>query len=203
MYQFAVSVAIAPPKAKGPKAAEAMRMFGIGRTQLAAQKKTLQVEATVGAGEVLFITGASGAGKSTLLRGMYEQASADARLRLEDIAIEDEASAIDCLGDDDTCLHSRLEALNRAGLSDVFCMLRPPAQLSTGEQARYRLARALASGRRLIFADEFTASMDRITVLAVAHHLRKTATRSGVSFVIASCHEDIIEELRPDIVIRL
>lgn len=202
MYQFDVNVLIPPPQARGPKAAELIRMFGISRRRLRQEEKR-RFALKIGAGEILFITGASGAGKSMLLRALYEQAPAHERLQADAIPLEDDASAIDCVGTHGAPLHMRLEAINKAGLSDVFCMLRAPAQLSIGQQARYRLAKALAGGPRLIFIDEFTASMDRITALAAAHHLRKAATRSGKTFIIASCHEDIIDELRPDTMIRL
>ena len=203
MYRFDVCTTIGPPEAKGRKAVELMRMFGLSASSIRKQRKTVQASFALDAGQIVFITGASGAGKSTLLRALYEQAPAEQRLRLDDIELDERQIAIDCMGDAGADLHACLEAMNRAGLGDVFCMLREPGRLSVGEQARYRLAKALAGSRQLIFADEFTSSVDRITALAVSYHLRKTATRCGKSFIVASCHEDITEELGADIVIRL
>jgi ABC-type ATPase with predicted acetyltransferase domain len=182
-----------------------VRLFGIRRKRL--QERTEQrLTLEVGRGQVVFITGASGAGKSVLLNALYEQAPADQRLRLEDVALVEGKSVIDCIAETQASAPSMtvcLETLNKAGLSDVFCMLREPKELSEGQQARYRMAMALMSGRRLIFADEFTASMDRITAAVVAHHVRKTARQTGRSFILASCHEDILGDLRPDVVVAV
>ena len=60
---------------------------------------------------------------------------------------------------------------------------------------------ALAQSGRFIFADEFTSSLDRIGALSVAYRLRKETTRSGKIFVLASSHEDILADLRPDVII--
>ena len=95
-----------------------------------------------------------------------------------------------------------LAALGRAGLSDVPCLLTPPALLSEGQKWRYRLARAMMSGRRIIFADEFCASLDRITALATAYQVRRMAERTGCMFVLAGCREDAAAELRPDVVVE-
>ncbi|MCE5185450.1 MAG: ATP-binding cassette domain-containing protein [Planctomycetaceae bacterium] len=203
MYRFDVCLRYDPPEACGVRAAELMAAFGISRTQLTKQARRRPLRVEVGAGQIVCIVGAGGAGKTRLLRSLYEQAPANERLLLETIALEKDASAIDCIGQASDTLENALQAMHRAGLSDVFCMLRAPNKLSTGEQARYRLAKALSSERRLIFADEFTSSLDRVTALAAAFHLRKAATRSGKSFIIASCHEDIIAQLRADTVIRL
>jgi ABC-type ATPase with predicted acetyltransferase domain len=201
MYRFDVCTAPAGLPPAGPKAAELIRLFGIRQTRLSSQTAdSLKLE--VRPGEIVFITGASGAGKSVLLNALYAQAPADARQRLEETPLEEGQSVIDCLGEDgDSPLLRCLEVLSKAVLSDVFCMLREPKRLSEGQQARYRLARALMSGRRLIFADEFTSSMDRITAAVIAYNIRKTARQTGTSFILASCHEDILPELRPETLI--
>jgi ABC-type ATPase with predicted acetyltransferase domain len=201
MYRFDVCTVPAALPPAGRKAAELIRLFGIRPSRLSSQAAgplTLEVRA----GEIVFITGASGAGKSALLNALYAQAPEEERVRLEEMPLEEGQSVIDCMGEDgDRPLLLCLETLNKAGLSDVFCMLREPRRLSEGQQARYRLARALMSGRRLIFADEFTSSMDRITAAVIAYNIRKTARRIGTSFILASCHEDILPELRPETLI--
>lgn len=206
MYRFDVCVEHAGAEVKGRRAAELVRLFGIRRKRL--QERTeRRLALEVGPGQVVLITGASGAGKSVLLNALYAQAPADERLRLEDVELEEGKSVIDCVataraeGGRLRSLTVCLEVLNKAGLSDVFCMLREPRQLSEGQQARYRMAMALMSGRRLIFADEFTASMDRITAAVAAHQVRKTARQTGTTFILASCHDDILGDLRPDVVV--
>jgi len=73
--------------------------------------------------------------------------------------------------------------------------------LSEGQKYRFRLAKALASGKQIIFADEFCSNLDRITATVIAYQIRKFATRHKVAFVLASGHEDILADLRPDVVI--
>jgi ABC-type ATPase with predicted acetyltransferase domain len=98
--------------------------------------------------------------------------------------------------------------LSYAGLSDVFCMLTAPADLSEGQQYRFRLARALAAGKRHIFADEFCSNLDRITAAVIAYNICKFAkmhsmacARNKVTFFLASSHEDILADLQPDVLI--
>jgi uncharacterized protein len=208
MYRFEVCGEAAGPGVKGERAAELVRLFGI-RRKLLQEGIQRRLKLEVGAGEIVFLTGASGTGKSLLLEALYAQAPADERLRLEDIVLAEGKSVIDCIGEaraesgDCPSLTVCLEMLNKAGLSDVFCMLQEPRQLSTGQQARYRMAMALMSGRRLLFADEFTASMDRVTAAVAAYQVRRTARQTGRSFVLASCHEDILGDLRPDVIVTV
>ncbi|HPC65658.1 MAG TPA: ATP-binding cassette domain-containing protein, partial [Anaerohalosphaeraceae bacterium] len=150
-------------------------------------------------GDIVYITGASGAGKTVLLNAIYQQIPDNQRIRLDDIPIETGRPLIDCV--DDRSLFDALEILSRAGLSDVFCALQPPDQLSEGQKTRYRLARALMSSRTVLFADEFTSSLDRITAAVIANRLRWAAGQTQRIFVLASCHEDILPDLLPDILI--
>ena len=94
-----------------------------------------------------------------------------------------------------------MEILSKAGLSDVFSMLNHPAALSAGQQWRYRLAKAIMSKKQWIFADEFTASLDRITACVIAHNLRKLAAQTDKIFILASCHEDMLVDLQPDVIV--
>lgn len=54
-----------------------------------------------------------------------------------------------------------------------------------------------------ILCDEFTALLHRRLARAVAHNLRKLVTRRGLVFVAAGAHEDILEDLQPDLIVRL
>jgi ABC-type ATPase with predicted acetyltransferase domain len=73
--------------------------------------------------------------------------------------------------------------------------------LSDGQKYRYRLAKALASGRKMIFADEFCSSLDRISAAVIAFNTHKFAKRNAVSFVLASSHDDLLNDLLPDVVV--
>jgi len=180
------------------RAAQLMRMFGVRLVRLKNRRLHHECTLRLAPGQICFIAGASGAGKSTLLKALYEQVPAAERVRLDEMPIERQAALIDYV---DGTLWSATEILCRAGLSDVFSMLTCPSKLSAGQQWRYRLAKALMSQKQWIFADEFTDSLDRITAAVIAHHLRKLSAQTGTIFVLASCHEDILCDLQPDVIV--
>jgi ABC-type ATPase with predicted acetyltransferase domain len=94
-----------------------------------------------------------------------------------------------------------LRLLCYAGLSEVFCILTAPANLSEGQKYRFRLACALAAGRPYVFADEFCSNLDRIMAAVIAYNVRRFAKRNGVTFFLASSHEDILADLQPDVLV--
>jgi ABC-type ATPase with predicted acetyltransferase domain len=94
-----------------------------------------------------------------------------------------------------------LRILSTAGLGDVFCILSRPANLSDGQKYRFRLAMALATGKKFVFADEFCSNLDRITAAVISYNVHKFAKRNGVTFILASSHKDILLDLAPDVLI--
>jgi len=106
---------------------------------------------------------------------------------------------VDCFGEAE--LEEVLGWLSMAGLSDAFAMLRKPEELSDGQRYRFRLAQALAQRPKFIVIDEFCASLDRVTAAVVAANVRKFADRFGTTFVVATSHDDLLEDLGPDVVV--
>ncbi len=180
------------------RAAELMRLFGLRAEGLERRRFCHHCEITLMPGQICYIAGASGSGKSVLLNAFYEQVPGEHRIRLEEIDCGSDERLIDCT---DGPVPKAVATLSKTGLSDVFTMLEPLRYLSSGQQWRYQLAKAIASGRQWIFADEFTSMLDRISAAVIAINLRKVATRTKTFFVLASCHEDILAELQPDVVI--
>ena len=176
-----------------------MRMFGVGIDRLRGQRTTHACTVEVNDGDIVYITGPSGAGKSVLLREMQTAVADDDKIVIEQIALPADRAAIDCVGGTGTI--DGLSLLSYAGLSDVFCMLNVPANLSEGQKYRFRLACALASGRKFIFADEFCSNLDRITAGVIAYNVRRFAKHNGVTFFLASAHEDILADLQPDVLV--
>ena len=60
---------------------------------------------------------------------------------------------------------------------------------------------ALAAAKKFIFADEFCSQLDRITACAISHNIHKFAKRKGVTFILASSHDDILFDLEPDVIV--
>jgi len=108
-----------------------------------------------------------------------------------------------------------VEVLNSVGFSSPPAWVRPYHVLSTGEQFRVTVARALADAlsghtgqgaepgtpsRKLLVLDEFTSVVDRtvaqIGSCAVARAVR--AYKEQVQLVAVTCHYDVEEWLQPD-----
>ncbi len=201
-------------------------MFGLG---LDAGHEVAVLPETVlrlpGAG-VVFVTGPSGGGKSTLLRCLHETLRGRfpgvSVFRFDPLVGGRDKTAdrplIDALST--PTLEDALRLLSMAGLNDAFVMLRRPGELSDGQRARFALAEAMAKVERstaeqkkedatdadgpraVVLADEFGAALDRVTAKVVARNVAKWARRSGVCLVAATTHDDLLEALRPEVLVE-
>ena len=152
------------------KVASVMKMFGLDMDRLRQNQIIHKCSLKLKKGDICYITGPSGAGKSVLLDELYNKVPPGQRLNLNDVPLETDKTLIDCIEGD---FYKSLRILSKAGLSDVFCVLNQPSLLSEGQKYRYRLARALASNKEFIFADEFCSNLDRITAAVLSHNIRK------------------------------
>ncbi len=180
------------------KVAGVMRMFGLSVDLMSERAVEHCCNVRIIRGDVVYITGPSGAGKSVLLRELEKEFDVSERVNLDEIELCDGRAVIDCFDGD---LLEGLGFLSAAGLSDAFCVLNEPVRLSEGEQFRFRLAMALASGKKVIFADEFCSNLDRISACVICYNVQKFAKRHGVTFVLASSHDDVVLDLSPDVLV--
>jgi len=175
-----------------------MRMFGLTADRLSETTTTIDCRLQINEGDVVYITGPSGAGKSVLLGELEKSVPASDKVNLARIKLPSDKTLIDCIDGD---FLQGLKMLSIAGLNDAFCVLNQPANLSDGQKYRFRLAVALASGAKFVFADEFCSELDRITAAVISYNIHKFAKRTGVTFVLASSHEDILLDLAPDVLV--
>ena len=175
-----------------------MRMFGLTIDRLTENTVTHSCGLKIEAGDIIYITGPSGAGKSVLLRELEKNIASEQRINLCDIELSADRTLIDCLDGD---IMASLKALSIAGLSDVFCILNSPANLSEGQKYRFRLACAIRTGRKFIFADEFCSNLDRISAAVISWNIRRFAREASVTFILASCHDDLLADLQPDVLV--
>ncbi len=175
-----------------------MRMFGLTADRLTENSIQHNCQLEINAGDIVYITGPSGAGKSVLLRELEKAIPSEQRINLEDVELAADKTLIECIDGD---LLSSLRVLSIAGLNDVFCILNTPANLSEGQKYRFRLASAIRSGKKSIFADEFCSNLDRVSASVISHNIRKHARFLGVTFILASCHDDLLADLQPDVLV--
>lgn len=180
------------------KVSKVCRMFGLTVDRLRRNHADFTCRLQIDDGDIVYITGPSGAGKSVLLAELEKSIPLADRVNLAQIKLPKDKSLIDCIAGD---FLSCLKTLSTAGLNDVFCILNQPANLSEGQQYRFRMAMALALGKKFIFADEFCSNLDRITAAVISHNIHKFAKRNGVTFILAASHDDILLDLAPDVLV--
>jgi ABC-type ATPase with predicted acetyltransferase domain len=180
------------------KVASVCRMFGLTLDRLTAQCFTHTCRLEIDGGDIVYLTGPSGAGKSVLLSELEKAIPTGERINLADIPLTTDRTLIDCIDSD---LGESLRFLSVAGLNDCFCILNQPVKLSAGQQYRFRLAMALASEKKFVFADEFCSELDSVTAAVISYRLRKFAKRTSTTFILASSRDDILSDLAPDVLV--
>ncbi len=207
------------PKQNSTRAAIVMDHFGIGFEKgrhVIAEDFDLPIKP----GDVVLFTGASGSGKSSLMRAATAQLQTDPSnqsLNSHPPTPDSQLSTlisqpstlrnIDDLNLGDGILIDRLplpveesmSLLSACGLGEAHLMLRTPAELSDGQRYRFRLALGLSQRPRWIVADEFTATLDRTLARVIAFNIRRQCDRTGTGFLLATTHEDITDDLAPDL----
>jgi putative ABC transport system ATP-binding protein len=178
------------------------------------------VSAALPAAVVTAVIGPSGSGKSSLLRliaGIDRPTAGTVvvdgreiggasvhvrrRLRRDTVAYVFQRPSSNFLPDLTVREHLRVAAGDGPSDDDLTAILDAleiahraehlPSELSGGEQQRAAFAQALATGARIVVADEPTAELDSASGAYVLERLRALA-REGVTFVIATHDPDVI-----------
>jgi GNAT superfamily N-acetyltransferase len=137
------------------------------------------------------ILGPSGAGKTSVARALFQDAVAS------DFAWPADRSILDAFPAGQS-IKDITGALTAVGFGSPPAWFRPYAALSTGEQFRVGVARALAENPGLVVIDEFTSVVDRQVARVASHAVQKTVRRQERQLVAVSCHYDIVDWLQPD-----
>ena len=150
-------------------------------------------------GDLVYVTGDSGGGKSLLLKA-FKGFFGDEAIELNDLEINPEQTLIEGVGKD---VKEAIEILSLCGLNDAFLFLRRVKELSDGQKYRYKLAKLVDCKEKSVWVvDEFCASLDRVMARVVAYLFQKVARKLGKTVVVATTHDDLIEDFQPDLVVR-
>ena len=225
--KFLAVGATRPADEPSEQAVKVAEMFGIGLDETYEVTLYDGLALDVRPGDVVFITGPSGSGKSVLLARLADalgEAWPEGRVvNLAAIELPRDRAVIDLM---QPPLEEALRILSAAGLADAFLLLRTPQELSDGQRYRLRLAKAIETliaptsrsssrGREpagtrdltvaarsdVLIADEFCSTLDRLCARAVAYRVRRMADSHGVTVLAASAHDDLVEDLAPDVLI--
>jgi ABC-type lipoprotein export system ATPase subunit len=93
--------------------------------------------------------------------------------------------------------------LGRFGLSEARVLITPAERLSVGQAHRLMLARLLWDQPDRVAVDEFLSTVDRTTAQIVAHGFQKVCRQFGVTAFVCTAHDDLVDALDPDHVVRL
>ena len=180
------------PKRPSSHASIVMDHFGIGfetGQHVIADDLDIPVEA----GDVVCFTGSSGSGKSSLIQAVAGQMENVLDINSLDLG---ERILVDSL---DLPVQKAMQLLSTCGLGEAQLLLRTPQELSDGQRYRFRLALALARAPEWILADEFTATLDRTLAKVIAFNIRRLSNRTNTGFLLATTHEDILDDLQPSL----
>ena len=140
------------------------------------------------------ICGASGSGKSTILKHLAKQHNNNIAIPTFDNS-KSLISNFDTLTPKDATM-----LLSQMGLASVPTWIRPFNVLSNGEQYRASLAKSVSDAKdgEIIYIDEYTSVVDRTVAMSMSNALQKYIRRTNKKIILAPCHYDIFEWLRPD-----
>lgn len=175
-----------------------------------------EVDARLGPGQIALILGPSGTGKSGVLAHLTRRLVRSGRPAITPPTAEAldaggrvGGRALDLLG---VPPEDGLRWLARAGLADATRLALPVRRWSDGERFRLRLALGMArascaSGPATLIVDEFASTLDRTTARNVAGTLarwvraRPSGGEARGRAVLATAHDDLLEALRPDLLV--
>ncbi len=137
------------------------------------------------------MVGPSGSGKSTIARELFGPKVIAGFDWPADRSILDAFPA-------DLGIKEVTGLLSSVGFSSPPSWLRPFRVLSTGEQFRVFVARALAENPDLAVIDEFTSVVDRTVAQIGSAAIAKAVRRGGRKLIAVTCHYDVLDWLQPD-----
>lgn len=199
MSQYLINVSFDTFVTKTTRTLEVAESFGLGMDD---KQFTLydNLAVEIEQNDIVYIKGQSGSGKSVILRELQRLMSENGLsvASIDNIEFDNDKSVIDQVGKTTT---EALSLLSMAGLNDAYLFIRKPSEMSDGQRYRLKIAKLIESGAQVWAADEFGAVLDRVTAQAVASNFQRAARQVGATVMVATTHEDLINALRPSVII--
>lgn len=175
--------------ARTPRVKQVEALFDVPPSETQEREWEVHVDVEDAPWQIGLIVGPSGSGKTRAAQALWPDAV---------VVTHDWTDA--ALVDDfpDVGIREITGSLAGVGLGSIPAWIRPYASLSTGEQFRATLARALLEQPELVVIDEFTSTVDRqvakVASAAVAKHVRRGTNK----LICVTCHYDVVDWLQPD-----
>lgn len=180
---------------RSPRVMQLEGMFDVPPSEQSREEWEVELPLDEQEWNVGLIVGPSGSGKTTIARELFGDAVVDGFDWLAENSIVDSFPA-------GMSIRDITGLLSSVGFSAPPSWLRPFHVLSTGEQFRATIARAMAEKPDLAVIDEFTSVVDRTVAQIGSAAVAKAVRRNGSKLVAVSCHYDVIEWLQPDWIYR-
>lgn len=190
---MSVKVRVSSKIARSARVTQVESMFDVPPSKRAGREWDVDLPLDEAEWNVGLIVGPSGSGKTTIARHLFG----------ERVIREYDWPAAKAVIDGfpaETPVKEVVLSLTAVGFSSPPSWLQPYSTLSTGEQFRANLARAIVEtpGDDYAVIDEFTSTVDRQVAKVGSHAVQKAVRRAGKRMIALSCHTDIVDWLQPD-----
>jgi GNAT superfamily N-acetyltransferase len=175
--------------ARSPRVKQVEALFDVPPAEKQDREWDVEIDVDGGDWQVGLIVGPSGSGKTRVARAIWPDAYV-AGHDWTDRALVDDFP--------DVGIKQITGSLAGVGLGSIPAWIRPYASLSTGEQFRATLARALLEQDELVVIDEFTSTVDRQVAKVASHAVAKHVRRGSGKLICVTCHYDVVDWLQPD-----
>jgi hypothetical protein len=190
---------ISNPILRSPRVMQVEGMFDLPPSCTSHQSWTIDLPIDDRDWNIGLVAGPSGSGKTTLARELFGHDLVTSFDWPLDRAIVDAF-------DDSLGIRQITSILSAVGFSSPPGWLRPFRCLSTGEQFRANLARAIArfevDPAALVVFDEFTSVVDRTSACIASAAVAKAVRLLHGRFIAVGCHDDVEQWLQPDWIYR-
>jgi len=152
---------------------------------------------------ITYICGYSGSGKSSILNSIHENSKTNNDViyikKWDSLTIPNKP-LIEFFPKETT--EFRLKILSTCGLGEAWKFISKYEDLSDGEKFRFILYKSIIElkdkPKPVLMFDEFCSTLDRTTAKAICNNIKKLKEKFGITFVLASAHDDLIEYLNAD-----